>query len=306
MNTLAFIEVRQILNLKNHKNTNHRPSNKAIYPPLVTSISEDTPISALIYSKYKLLVFNLAYARIMYGKFYFIKSLKTTTILKILFYYTTGISRILILTTLTLFKTKNKKTIEVLYDIFIYPIDNRMLIRLNGVWVANGDKKKFIDFLGSAYDKCGKKISFTETQIKRIIDIHNEVHKNTTRSYKMMLFVDKDKPQIAHKALLGVTPGNNTAMETSKTLAVKNKNYGKDVIVSSYMGEKKESTLLVENLDNLIPKCNIITHTPITNQLIGAIINGANTGLMTRTYREDYERMITLTRNIDEIIIATD
>jgi hypothetical protein len=306
MNILAITEARQILNLKTYKNTNNQVCNKAIYPPLVTSVGEDTPIGELVYSKYKLLAFNHAYARVMYGRFYFIKSLKPITILKILFYYATGISRVLIMTVSTLLKIKKKnKLVEVLYDIFIYPIDNRMLIRINNVWVANGDKTKVINLLSYAYDKIGGKIQFTTPQIKYIANIHKEIHGSNHRGYEMVLFLDKNKPQIAHKAYLGVTPGNNTAIETSKAGAIRHKNYDKGVVVSSYEGEKKESTLLVENLDNLTPKNTIITYTPVTKQLMGAIIHGANPGLMTRTYREDYEHIIKITHEIDKFIETT-
>lgn len=304
MNVLAIIEVRQILNLRAYKNVNNRVCNKAIYPPLITSIGEDTPIGELIYSKYKLLVFNHAYARVMYGRFYFIKSLKPILVLRILFYYVTGISRVLLLTVSTLLKIKKKKPIEVLYDFFIYPTDNRMLIRVDGVWVPNGDKIKFANLLNSAYDKFGKKIEFSLQQINYITGLHKTAHEPGTRGYKMVLFTDKNKPQITHKGFLDITPGNNTAMETSRAGALRFKNYGKNVIISSFMGEKKESTLLVENIDNITPN-DIVKYTPITKQLIGAITHGANPGLMTRTYKEDYEKMIKVAQDIDYFIEMT-
>ena len=304
INALAIIEMRQILNLKAHKNTNNRVCNKAIYPPLVTSIGKDTPIGELIYSKYKLLVFNHAYARVMYGRFYFIKSLKPILVLRILFYYVTGISRVLLITVSTILKIKKKTPIEVLYDFFIYPTDNRMLIRINGVWIPNGDKIKLANLLSSAYDKLGKKIEFSLQQINYITDLHKATHGAGMRGYEMVPFTDKNKPQIIHKGFLDITPGNNTAMETSKAGAVRFKNYGKDVIVSSYMGDKKESTLLVENIDN-ITQNGIVKYTPITKQLIGAITHGANTALMTRTYKEDYEKMIEITQGIEHFIKIT-
>jgi len=114
-------------------------SNDFMAPPVINTIGAKTKLSDLLYKKYKILVFNLVYTRVKYGKLHTLRQINikyvgTTTLL-----YLTGLSKILIKTTQVLFRLVRGHTInDILFDLFQYEDYSRKLVRINNMWVANG------------------------------------------------------------------------------------------------------------------------------------------------------------------------
>ena len=118
-------------------------SSESFFPPLIREVGEDTKLSDLLYKTYKLRVFNFIYVMASNNNFNLFKQVRVLDLIKYFFYYFSGLNRILILTIKTFFKFKLKKTrTEILFSLFAYFADGRKLIRIDGIWVANGPKKE--------------------------------------------------------------------------------------------------------------------------------------------------------------------
>jgi len=299
----ANIEAYYLLNKESYYFCG-RWSNDCILPTTFTEIG-DKRLSELFLLKFQLLVFNIAYSRVRYGKFYFLKKLSVKRFFIFVFMYYFNISRFLIIITLFLINyTKSENINDFLYDIFVHPYDSRKLIKINNVWHANGPQDFFTNLLKSARTRTGTNVIFNNDDIKKInmtLDKISTFRKNT-KFYSAMFFDKNTKP---HKVFLEATADQKTVgLQTDKTKSIENNNYGKKHIIQEYT-DKKQSILLQENFDNLI---QISREDKTSNyyQIKGAFENGYNNEVISNNYKKSLGEYTEIQNDIDSIINSKD
>lgn len=299
----ANIEAYYLLNKKSYY-FYCRWSNDAILPTTFTEIG-DKHLSELFLLKFKLLVFNIAYSRVYYGKFYFLKTVSIRRFFIFVFLYYFSISRFFIILTLFLINyTKSENINDFLYDIFVHPHDSRKLIKINNVWYANGPQDFFANLLKHARTKTGLKVIFENEDINRINMTLKKINtfRENTKFYNAM-FSDKNTKQ--HKVFLEATADKKkVGLQTDKNKSIQNYNYGKKPIILKYT-DKKQSILLQENSDNLI---QISKEDKISNyyQIKGAFENGYDNDLISNNYKKSLDEYTGIQIDIDFIINSKD
>jgi hypothetical protein len=134
-------------------------SNDFMAPPVINTIGAKTKLSDLLYKKYKILVFNLVYTRVKYGKLHTLRQINIKYVGTITLLYLTGLSKILIKTTQVLFRLVRGHTInDILFDLFQYEDYSRKLVRINNMWVANGPQLTLKNLLKGAIDIYGNPV----------------------------------------------------------------------------------------------------------------------------------------------------
>ena len=135
-------ESENILNC-NKNDSENRIGNYSIKPINCYFMPDDLPIGTLLYNKYWNEVFNLTYLKIKIGrkKFWFkiFKKIDLKSILRIVFYFFTGINKIFIRITKIILNYEKKEKIEnFLFKKFINVRDDRLIIKIKGEWTING------------------------------------------------------------------------------------------------------------------------------------------------------------------------
>jgi len=259
-------------------------TNESIYPPIIYEVGSDTNISDLVYKRYKLQVFNLIYQRVEGGKFNLISFKSVKNMVVLLFYYFIGVSRVLVVTIKILFTIRSESTRNgVLFKLFIHPVDSRKLIRLNGVWIANGPKKKLLGLLGNNIENNNSFILQSNNKKNTIKELSERIHNISNTKYEVALFSDREKSQIPHKVYLEVSCGNNVGLETDYKNSISYKDYNRDVLIRKYTAVK-DSTLLTYNIEEL-RQLRPETNTTMFSQLLGASINGYNNNSISIKYK---------------------
>ena len=247
---------------------------ESLFPPLICGVGEDTRISDLLYKTYKLRVFNFIYERASNSNFNLFKQVRVLDLIKYFFYYFSGLNRILILTIKTLLKFKLKKTrTKILYSLFIHFVDGRKLIRIDGIWVANGPKKELLQIFSSS-KQVKTDFIFSVKNKLTLKEISERIYKLDNTPYQYALFINKKLPQIRHRIFLEVHNNNKLGLETDYIKSIKNNNYGKKFIISRYSAEKDSILLSYEPQD--LKWVEGGKSVPIFNHVIGASLNGYN------------------------------
>lgn len=216
---------------------NGRFLNKCIYAPKVEYISLDKPLSYLIYKKYQLFVFNLTYSKVSYGSLLFLKQFSLNFLIKRLFYYITGLSRVFFYTFFYIVKylSKSMSYEEIISDIFMHYNDNRRLILMEGKWIANnpahGLLKIFINTLPSGDKKVFGNCCFELTNFGII---------------KSTMYKHKIGNDIPHVCVSGVGLNTNLMdLQTKRNKAVLENFYGKELIIPNFIGTNGYTSVLI-------------------------------------------------------------
>jgi len=280
-------------------------SNDFMAPPVINTIGAKTKLSDLLYKKYKILVFNLVYTRVKYGKLHTLRQINikyvgTTTLL-----YLTGLSKILIKTTQVLFRLVRGHTInDILFDLFQYEDYSRKLVRINNMWVANGPQLTLKNLLKGAIDIYGNPVVFSREEIKTFKEIVEKVHISTTTKFTYAQFIEKGITKLPHKIYHGVLKDDKyVGLETGFERAKINNNYQQTTIINRYDGEKKPSTLLKKPLDDFMQVTEENT-TSIKKQALGAVLYGYNPNLISTEYSISIDTLETAHTELRTLIKA--
>ena len=276
VNISANIEAYTTLNKKSFEIIPGRFSNNFILPPSVNSISDDTLISELLY---KLLVFDLMYARVGSSGYSLLKyfTLKRTLIL--LFYYYTGLNNIILLTLKTLFKLNVHDSRNIiLYKLFIHFNDSRRLIKINNKWVANGDLRfrLFFTTVCKQYPMF-KEDAYTIDKLKKVYDSFNK--SGSIRSSSCIFKCKHGK--IGLHTTYNITRDNGIiGFRTSLNKAQLNSNYDRQLIVNRFEGGSKPTTILsIYTCEILQTKTSVLI--PSANITLGSVLYGYNKHIIT-------------------------
>lgn len=281
---MANVEAWNIVNQKPYM-LDGTYSNDFMVPPVINTVSAKTKLSDLLYKKYKILVFDLVYTRVKYGKFYILKQISIKSLGTTILFYIMGISRILLKTLRILFAfVRGQTTNEILFDIFIYEDYNRKLVRINNVWVANGPRLSLNNLFKNAVDVCGNPIVFSERETKIFKEIVERVHVSTSTNFTYAQFIEKSVTKLPHKIYHEVLKNTQyVGLETGFDRANLNNNYCQVPIINRYDGEKKPSTLLEKPIDGFTQVSDEIK-TSIKRQALGAVLYGYNTSALSHKY----------------------
>lgn len=284
---LANYESNKIINQKTY-NTGLRYTNYVIRPKILDEVPKDVKIGTILYTAYWNLVFDITYSKIIYGKFFFIKTLSFKIILKKLFYIYFGISRFTIKLIIHILKMNREQNIEnYLFSIFCNTTDHRIIVKINNEWKINNGWKNFVNttkhlLIQELRYGDEKKLEQALGGFKNYY-IKMQQIQHTTRFYNA-LFVKRDLPPIPHKTYLEATKDSkHHGYQTSYESAFNNKFYNKIPLINKYEGHTKKSTLLPHEAKDLR---QISQETKGSNlqQLYGAYKNGYDENFLSIDY----------------------
>lgn len=287
---LTFIMFAHIESFVFLKKCNKDGTNTCIFPPIVSEITPHTRLSELIYKKFDLLVFNILYSRAKYGRFYMLQNINAIGILTTLVLYLIGVSRLTIVILLFLLKLNKNTTLdEILLNIFSHSYDNRKLVYIDGVWVANGAAEVLKEAFSSATTSTGLKINFTYAQKKKLAELMwSIVGIKDARACKLIINPSFN-PDIAHRGIIGLTKNDSTiAMETCWKKAITFNNYNKVSLINKCDLAKPTRILLQPEIE--IDKKTYIGTVVIKKHLLGAFLHGYNKDHLVDERIEDINR----------------
>ena len=239
---------------KESENILKKKENCCIRPIEFYMIPEDLPISTILYYAYWNKVFDLTYFKIFFGKknlvLKILKSIKIKNIIKYFFYFYFEISRIFIKILTEIIKYDDKKKIEnYLFKKFSNPIDDRIIIKIDGDWTINGSVELICYKI-----KCNllSKNTMSSSNIEMIMPRIYKLTKNyfesiskdfTEQTLIKGLFKNKIT-EIDHWHVENIIKENEYIgyITDSKKAFAKN-NYGKELILKEIQ-LKKESNML--------------------------------------------------------------
>lgn len=251
-----------------------RYTNFSIRPIIINTVPDTIPIGKLLYYGYYNSVFNLTYNKIIYkSKYFWLKEMTIKKVIKSIFFWYIGISRLSLLLILKIVKYKEESITDYLLKIFGNPIDDRLIIKINNKWEVNGNEKKMWNSISSVLENrvSTYKIEYIKPRIFSLYHQMKEINfYNKTYAAKFVNIKNKTP----HKAFFDSSKDKEEiGYETEYKKAYINGFYNKYKLINWYDGEKKESTLLNIRIDELkqISKEKKIL---ISKQLIGAIDHG--------------------------------
>jgi hypothetical protein len=300
----ANLEAYRIFNKPSYMVAEGWYNNDAIYPPIIGEVGDDTQISDLIYKRYKLLVFDLVYSRVLNGRFYLLKQISIINILRIFFYYLLGVSRVMVITILTIIKVRSENTRNgLLFKLFLHPMDNRKLIKINNKWVANGKHDGIPNIFKMMNTRLRGIGGVDSTSAKIAWEIHDRVGVITSTKYKLAIFINKNEKQIPHKAYPEAATGDNVGLETDFHKSTHNTDYNREVIIRKYI-DKKESTLLLVKATDL-KQISKEKEVSVLKQILGAHKYGYNEKIISEKFKEEIEQINEIESLIRSLAIKT-
>ena len=298
---LAQIEAFKIFNKPALKLGCGRFLNESLYPETIISVDGGTQISELLYKKYKLLVFNIIYHRVISGGW--ARQIGIVTITTSMLYYILGISKVLLSTVSILFSYRKYTDMSsVLLDMFGHASDNRKLIRIGGVWVANG-KVDYRNNLIKYISSCGNgRFSLDNVSKTQLLEISEYFQSINNTKYTMVYFKDIFGGNIPHKGFVEATNNKDfIGLETDYHKSVFKNFYNKQVLIVQY-NNQKDSTLLYQKLTELQP-IKEVKSIILPEQILGLHRYGGNLKLLSQQYLNQYEVYGTGLKQIDDFII---
>jgi len=261
-------------------------TNDSLFPPTTTFALEcDRILSNLLYKKYKLLVFNITYAKVLYGKWYFLKFLTIKKIIFFMFRYFTGVNKFVLFMVAVIYKTIIGHTyVDIVYKMFVHPIDNRKLIKINGVWLANGPKDRLSSILSTSLEALGHKPNIKQEFKKDLLKIRRGLCDldSEAKSYSAT-FVKNEFTKKPHKVFLEISKDYSVGYETDYKKSIENDNFLKAPIIKKYGGDKKTSVLLQDSIKSFKQRDDI---KPVSflNQISGAWENGYDENILSKKH----------------------
>lgn len=260
-------ESEDILNC-NKNDSEDRIGNYSIKPINYYFVPDDLPIGTLLYNKYWNEVFNLTYLKIKIGRknFWFkvLKKIDFKSILKIFFYFFTGINKIFIrITKIILNYEKEEKIEDFLFKKLINVRDDRLIIKVKGEWNVNGRidillnkiKQKMINENKLSHEH----IEYTMTWIEKIIVKHDSKINQSIKDLIIQKGTFTNKiTKIKHWHTLDIIKDENKIPYiTDEDKAIQKEYYGLKPILKGINLEKK-SVLLELDKDKTILSGNKI------------------------------------------------
>ena len=209
--------------------------------------------SILYYNK----VFDLTYLKIFFGvdKFWIkiLKSYRVKDLLIRIVYVYFGVSKLLLKLILEIIKYDQKCMDHYLFRICQNPLDDRIIMRINGIWVVNGHNKKIVDQVYQYIIK-NNLMSHNNTEhfghiLFARLDNYRFI-KSKMDSYPLLWGNMLDKKSAPHIYVEGLTKENhNFGMLTDYLKARKMNCYGKKPIINR-IDINKETIVLQEKKSN--------------------------------------------------------
>lgn len=295
----AKLESYFILNEKSYK-LKVGYANESILPPYIDHTKENTRLSDLIYLKYKLFVFNLMYMKVLNKDNFMYQSLTIKNILKSFIVYFIGINRFTILLfgmCVNFYKNSNYEDFLLTY--FSNTCDHRKLIKINNKWVANNPKSSLKKLLNDLFDCTNSNKNYFESYKNDTVSLSSKIKKldAETKMYQAP-FTDKMSSKKTHKIFLEATNNNLLALETDYTKSVNNNNYNKNPIIVQYDGDKKKSTLLEQNPDE-ISQTTKEHKVKFLSQLFGAHKYGYDINIISNKYNKSIIGVAEIDKDMD-------
>ena len=201
-------------------------------------------------------------------------------------------------------KLKPKTSLnDFLFDLFVKPMDNRQLVKINNKWESNNGKKNFLEVIDILLSN---KIVSTNNcnQVKnKLAIIYNKAEeiKYGTPVYSAK-FIDKNTTKIPHTIFPEATQDTKyVGMQTDFNKAFKFNHYGRAVIINNYSGQYKPSTLLNTDLSEL-KQISAARKVTIEKICIGAIKNGYDSDLTSNKYKNYIDSYAEILNEIDVIL----
>ena len=302
INCMACWEAYTLIKTPAYRCSDGTYSSKVLYPPLVQEVGGDIQLSELLYKKYKLLVFNISYNKVLYGRFFFLKHLTTHQIIKLAFLYLIGINRLTLFVITTIFRlVRGKKYNQVLYELFIHSQDDRILLNLDNKWIANGPKAVLKKILQEATNTSGEKIKFSEHCSKTLQEIADRIKTIDNMKMHRAEFIEKGKPRVWHEVYPEISTKNKLAFQTDVRKARENNNYEKLVMINEYQGPTKPSRMIEHNYEDLKQRTKEI-YVSIKPIAVGAIKNGYNPELVSKQFTDVLKELEYVHKLLDMVI----
>jgi hypothetical protein len=227
--------------------------------PKILYCTPSKPIKGNLFSiMYYNKVFDLTYLKIFLGvdKFWIkiLKSYKLKDILIRIVYMYFGMSRLLLNLMLEIIKYDKKCLEDYLFGICQNPSDDRIIMRIDGVWVINGANKRIVDEVCQHIIKNNLMSHNKTEQFSHILfnklDNYRFI-KSKMDSYPIVWGNMIDKNRTSHVYVENLTKrDSHLGMLTDYFKAKKMNCYGKDPIINK-INIKKETIVLQEKKSNI-------------------------------------------------------
>lgn len=298
-------ESNDILNQKEFK-INDRFTNFSLKPITFNTIPEPISIGTMFYYAYFNSVFDVTYAKILFGRKYFwLKQFSIKKIIRSLFFWYIGVSRLAILLIYKVIKYKDNRFENYLLHVFARPFDDRIIIRMNQKWEVNGGVELFWKKITYTLDT---KISIHKLESIKpaIFKLYKETLELNNESRMFMAKFINIKTKIPHHIFPEAAKESKTwAYQTDFHKAKNNNFYDKDPLIFKYDGLKKKSTLIEENKNEFM-QISEEKKTIITNQLKGAVEYGYDKSKLSEKYNKSIEDITEIKLKLSEILTSID
>ena len=280
----VYLDARCRLNEPAFKINNTRYKGVVINAPIISSYEYNIPISKLLYLSYELAVFNSMYDCVKFGKYYFIKNIKINRVLWASLYYFVDFSRIMYIILLFFVKQGiNEGIRDALNRVFEHSVDNRKLVRIDNIWVANNDGV-LLKIISNIANKRGEKIKLTLYQKKFLLQLNERLRVLTKQKQFQGVFIKPGLSQIKHIHYSEICKDSSAVGYRTdfKTAEIKN-NYGNRVIINRFSDTKLSKVLQIKLSE--IKQIGITFTKPIIYELQGASRFGYSEDLLSDKYR---------------------
>ena len=238
-----------------------RVGNYSFRPINIFSTPDELPIATMLYYKYWNEVFNLTYLKIVIGRknfwFKILKKINFKSIIRIIFYFFTGLNKIFIDIAKLILNYKKKEKIEnLLFKKFINILDDRLIIKIKGEWAINGFVSETTNIVKKILiNKNTLSTSSIESKmpyIHMIVEKHNNKMMKDFFSFKMKQGFFKNRiTNKTHEHILEINKDpKNVGYITDYEKANNNGNYDLNVMLEKV--ELKKTSKVLE-----IPKKEI-------------------------------------------------
>lgn len=290
-------------------NTGDRETNFSFRPIMFDTTPDDVVIGTILYYAYYNSVFDLTYKKIALGrKNFWIKQISIKKTLKSIFFWYVGISRLMLLLALKIIKYDEKGLENYLVKLFIKPMDDRLILKINNKWEING---KWELFWKTTNEKLLGLTSESNLEYIKpsLLKIYNKSLEINSESKTFLATFVNVKTKIPHNIFPEASKDSKIwAYQTDFQKAYNKDFYNKEPLIHKYDGIKKQSTLLEGRFDEFkqIRKEKITT---VTNQFKGALDYGYNDEKLSEKYNDGINELriieIEINKLLDEIGIES-
>ena len=299
---IANYESNKILNQKSYHN-GQRYTNFYIRPKTLENTPDNVAIGNILFIAYWNFVFDITYSKLLYGKYYMFKMITIKDFFIKIFFLYLGISRLMLKIILHILKINKTKNLEnYLFSIFLKPIDNRIIVKINNKWKINSGLKIFLML---SKKKLVQELHFDDPKINKALEKFSECYKKMSEiNHNTTIFKAKfitKNTLIPHNVYIKSSKDPDLyGYQTSYNSAFNKNFFNKKPLIHKYEGVTKESTLLPHN-KNELKQISTEKKVSFLKQIYGAVKYGYDAENLSSIYLDPINNIL----EIDEIINDT-